>query len=254
MSKFIDELNRSNRSVTPSMGFRKDTDESKRPSLLLIADLTAKTVKDIKAIVEAGVDAVIIKGTGPKPDALQKSLKNTGTIPAGLIIDDDNRSSYTEFSQCGCDFVVCDSKVPVSVIAGDELGRILKIEPSLAPGMIRAINELSPSVDCVLVDSDDTTITIERLLVSSYISEISGKPLLLTVGTPLTDVDLQGLHEAGVRGLLLPKELSVTALSELKQLINNMPRTIQKKKKSNISLPQLKREPEIEMDEEEEDI
>ena len=254
MSKFIDELNRSYRSVAPSMGFRKGTDVSKKPPLLLIADLTAKTVKDIKATIEAGVDAAIIKGAGLKPDAMQKLIKNTGEIPAGLVINDDNWGNYTEFFQAGCDFVICDSKAPVSVITGDELGRILRIEPSLAPGMIRAINDLSLSVESVLVDSEDTTITIERLLVSNYISGIIGKPLLITVGIPLTTADLQGLYEAGVRGLLLPREISVTALSELKQLIDNMPRTIRKKQQSNVTLPQVKREPEIEMEEEEEDI
>ena len=254
MSKFIDELNRSYRSVVPAMGFRKDTDVSKKPPLLLIADLTAKTVKDVKAIIEVGVDAVIIKSAGTKPDAMQKLLKNTGTVPLGLVIDDDNRGNYTEYFQSGCDFVICDSKIPVSVLAGDELGRILRIEPSLAPGMIRAINELSPSVDSILVDSEDTMVTIERLLVSHHISGIIGKPLLITVGIPLTTVDLQGLYEAGIRGLLLPKEISITALTELKQLVDNMPRTIRKKKQNNVTLPQLKREPEIEMDEEEEDI
>jgi hypothetical protein len=254
MSKFIDELNKSHRSVAPSMGFRKDADVSKKPPLLLIADLTAKTVKEIKATIEAGVDAVILRGTGLKADAMQKLIKNAGKVPAGLVVDDDNWGNYTGFFKEGCDFVVCDAKAPVSVLTGDELGRILRIESSLAPGMIRAINELNPSVDSVLVDSEDTTITIERMLVSHYISGIIGKPLLVTVGTPLTTADLQGLYEAGVRGLLLQKGISVKALSELKQQIDNMPRTIRKKQQGSVTLPQLKRETEIEMDEEEDDI
>jgi hypothetical protein len=254
MSKFIDELGRSYRSVAPSMGFRKDTDVSKKPPLLLIADLTAKTVKDIKAIIEVGVDAVLARGAGLKPDAMQKLLKNAGEVPAGLVIDDDNWSNYVEFLQSGCDFVICDSEVPVSVITGDELGRILRIEPSLAPGMIRAINELSLSIDSVLVDSEDTPITIERLLVSQYISGIIGKPLMVKVGTQLTAVELQGLYEAGVRGLLLPREISVKTLSEFKQLIDNMPRTVRKKQQGNVILPQMKRDAEIEMEEEEDDI
>ena len=254
MSKFIDELNGSYRSVAPSMGFRKGTDVTKKHPLLIIADSTAKTVKDIKATIEAGVDAVIIKGAGLKPDAMQKLIKNAGKVPVGLIIDDDSRDNYTEFIQAGCDFVICDSKIPVSVVTGDELGRILRIDPSLAPGMIRAIDELNPSVGSVLVDSADTAITIERLLVSHYISGMIGKPLLASVGISLTTADLQGLYDAGVRGLLVPKGISVTALSELKQLIDNMPRTIRKKQQSNVTIPQLKREPEVDMDEEEEDI
>jgi hypothetical protein len=254
MSKLIDELDRSYRSVAPSMGFRKDTDLSKKPPLLLIVDLTAKTVKEIKAIIEVGVDAVITRSTGLKPDAMQKLLKNTGEVPAGLVIDDDNWDKYAGFLQSGSDFVICNSKTPISVLTREGLGKILRVKPSLAPGMVRAINELNLPVDGILVDSEDTTITIERLLVCYYMSGTIGKPLLSAVGAPLTAVDLQGLYEAGVRGLLLPPEVSAKALSELKQLIDNMPRTVRKKQQSNVILPSMKRDSEIEMDEEEEDI
>jgi hypothetical protein len=250
MSKFVDELNRSYHSAMPAIGFRKESDLLKKHPVLLIADITGRNVKDVKAIVGAGIDAVIMRSNGLNVNGVEKLVKNIGEVPAGLLVEDENLEKYREFFDSSFDFVICNVKTPISLMKEDVLGKILKIEPWLTPGILRAVNELSMQVDGIFVDSDNTPITIERLLVCHYIAGMLGRPLLSSINVPLTQIDLQGLYEASVRGLLLPQEISVEALVELKDTISHMPINVRKKTHRSVLLPRLKQESEVEEEEE----
>lgn len=252
MSKFIDSLNRSHHSTTQTIGFRKESDLSKRPPMLLIVDMTGRSVKDVKAIVGAGIDAVIMRSNGLNATDVEKVMKNIGEVPAGLLIEDENWEKYREIFSSRFDFVICNVKTPVSLMTEGVSGKILRVAPWLAPGVLRAINELSVTFDGIFVDSDDTPITIERLLVCHYIAGMLGKPLLSSVNIPLTQLDLWGLYEASVRGLLLPQEISVETLVELKDLIGSIPMNVRKRPLGSVLLPSLKQESEVENEEEEE--
>ena len=254
MSKFIDELNRSYRFSAPSIGFRRDSDMLKKAPILLIADLTGMNVKEVKAIVGAGVDAVMVRSSGTNSDAIGKFTKNIGETPLGLLLEDESPEKYSEFLNSSCDFVICHVKAPISLLIRGELGKILMIEPWIAPGMIRAINELNMTIDGIFIDSENSSITVERLLICHHIAGILGKPLLSAVNIPLTGTDLQGLYDARVRGLLLPRDISVEALVELKDHVSKMPGTTHRKTRDHVLLPQVGNETEIEVEEEEEDI
>ena len=167
MSKFIDELNRSNRSFMPSIGFRKESDSLKKPPVLLIADMSGKNIKETQAVVRAGVDAVIIRSNGININIVEKLIKNIGDIPAGLLVEDDDWENNGELLRSGFDFVICSVKTPVSFMTENELGKILKIEPWLTPGVIRAITELSVSFSGVLL-----MLRMHRLPLNGYLYAI----------------------------------------------------------------------------------
>lgn len=253
MSKFMNELNRSYRSAMPAMGFRKESELSKKAPILLIADLTGKNIKEIKAIVGAGVDAVIVRSDDFNKSIVEKVIKNIGEVPAGLLVDSEPWEKYNEITVFSFDFIICSVKTPVSLIGEGDSGKILRIEPWLAPGVVRAIGDLSMSFDGIFVDSDNMPITIERLLVCNYISGMLGKPLLTAVNVPLTQTDLRGLYEAGVRAILLPQAISPESIKEIKELIDIIPVNSRKKSHEKVVLPSIKQEPEIDIDEEDDD-
>ena len=78
-----------------------------------------------------------------------------------------------------------------------------------------------------------------------------GKPLLSVVKAPLTQVEVQGLYEAGVRGLLLSQGVSIKELKEMKDLIVDIPTNSRKKTHPGVLLPSI--QPESEPDEDDED-
>jgi hypothetical protein len=253
MSKFIKELNKSFRSAMPAIGFRKETGLSKKAPVMLIADLTDKNAKEIKAIIGVGVDAVIVRSDNFNKSAAEKILKNIGEVPAGLLVDNEQWENIKAISDINFDFIICNVKTPVSLVGEGDSGKILRVEPWLAPGVLRAINDLSISFDGIFVDGDNMPINIERLLVCHYISGMLGKPLLSAVTVPLAQSDLQGLYDAGVRAVLLPKEISPESIKELKEHVGVLLVNSRKKGHENVVLPGIKNEPETEIDEDDED-
>jgi hypothetical protein len=253
MSKFIKELNKSYRSAMPAIGFRKETDLSKKAPVLLIADLTAKNVKEIKAAISAGVDVAIVRSDGLNKSAAEKVINNIGEVPAGLLLDSEQWENIQEISSLNFDFIICNVKTPVSIIREGDSGKILRVEPWLTPGVVRAINDLNIPFDGIFIDGDNEPITIERLLVCHYMSGMLGKPLLSAVNVPLAQADLQGLYDAGVRAILLPKEISPESVKELKEHIGGLQVSSRKKSHENVVLPGIKREPEIDIDDEDDE-
>jgi hypothetical protein len=257
MSKFTDKLERIYKSAAPAMGFRRPADEAELPPLLLVADLTRAGVKKAKSIVDSGIDAAIV--SSESVDAISFKELATG-IPLGLLLDKNiDQAKIQELINSGCDFVVFGLETPLEAVNKEGLGRILKIEPSLAPVLIRAINELSFSIDAVLVAEDNSSITIERLLTCQLFVSLVNKPLLINVNASLTSGELSSLHGTGAKGIILPEGAPIKVFDELKKAISSLPKTPRRKTKSSVLLPHIGPQPEtkaeeVEEEEEEEDI
>lgn len=259
MSKFADKLGRIYRTAAPALGFRKSAEEAELPPLLLVADLNKTGVKKAKSIVDSGIDAAIVSSESIDADSFKELATGTGEIPLGLLVEENSsQEKIQDLINSGGDFVIFGLQAPLETISKEELGRVLKIEPSLAPGLIRAINELSLSIDAVLIAGDNPTVTIERLLTCQLFAGLVNKPLLINVNSSLTSDELSNLHRAEIKGLILPEGTPLKVFAELKKTISSLPKTPKRKTSISVLLPGIGATPETkkveEEEEEEEDI
>ncbi len=257
MSKFADKLGSIYKTVAPSMGFRKPDAEAELPPLLLIANINKSGARKAKSLTESGVDAAVVNSKNIEAASFKELIAGMNNTPLGLVLDDGSQENIQELIKLDWDFVIFGLQTPVEAINKEGLGKILRIEPSLAPGLARAINELGMAIDGVLVAGDSSAVTIERLLTCQFLAGLVGKPLLITANSSLTSGELSSLHEAGIKGLLCPEGTTPKAFAELKKLISSLPKAPRRKTRTSVLLPRLgvpeTREEKVEEEEEEDE-
>jgi hypothetical protein len=252
MSKFAEKLERIYRGTAPSIGFRKSTEAETSP-LLFIANLTKTSAADANTLAMAGIDAVIVGGKGISAKSYGEMTKALGDVPLGFFLESTEKETIAKSIDLGCDFVVFGLKTPLEAVNKDGLGRVLRIEPSLEPGLVRAVNALPLQIDCVLITGDEPAITIERLLTYQRFTELLNKPLLVSLSAMITADELGGLFKVGINGLVLPEPVSVEAFAGLKTAAAGLSRTAKRKIGAAAILPRVSGELETEVEEEEEE-
>jgi hypothetical protein len=250
MSKFAEKLQHVYRGPIKTIGFRR-SGEAEVPQMLVVASLADTSAKTSKAVASA--DAVIINSAGLSSEDLKQLVSSLGDVPAGILLESTKPGEAAKAVEAGCDFVVLDIKTPVEIVNKEGLGRILKIEPSLDIMLARAINSLPLSIDGVLIASDDSVLTVERLLVCQRFADLLDKPLLLTMGSSVASNELSSLCEAGVKGIVVPLGLTAKALGELKKAVSCLPKPTKRKTKATPIIPRIAAEPEAAAEEEEEE-
>jgi len=252
MSKFAEKIQRIYRGIAPAMGFRRSAEEESAP-LLMVASLSKASAGDAGGLAAAGIDAGILGFKGLSAKSFAQLAEAVGYIPLGISLESTEKDAVAKSIDIGCDFVVFGLKTPLEAVNKEGLGRILKIESSLEPGLVRAINGLPLSIDAVLVAGDEPAITVERLLIYQRFAELLDKPLLATLTSMITVDELGGLFEAGVNGLVLPEGLSADAVTELKKSAAGLSRTAKRKTRTAAILPRLGGDTDTRVEEEEEE-
>ena len=252
MSRFTEKLQRVYRGIVSPMGFRR-AGEEEIPQMMIIASLSNASIKTAK--VAAGADAVIVGGKVLSAEYIKQLIEVLGEVPLGVVIDSSDANNVNENMEAGFDFVVFDIKTPLGSANKEGLGKILKIEPTMDLGMVRAIGGFPLSIDGVLIGGEDSSLTVERLLVCQRFADLLDRPLLLTVGKSVSSDELSSLCQAGVKGIVISSSITAKAIAELKKAISCMPKPTKRKTKATPILPRLSSEPEsMEDEEEEEDI
>jgi hypothetical protein len=237
MSKFAEKLQHSYKTVAPLMGFHRSSAVEESPAILLVADITKATAKAIKDIISCGADSIVVNGAGVDKIALNKINKNGGQVPAGLIWDDRSTLSLDDVAGSGMDFIIFDLQTTVETMNKEGLGKFLKIDSSLIPGMVKAINDLTLTVDGVIVNTPGKIVTIESLLVCKLFSDLLSKPLLFSANSKLSYSEIECLYNAGVNAILLPPGIIAGDIAEMKKSISTLPRITKKKSSVRAMLP-----------------
>src|SRR4030042_46295 len=238
MSKFAEKLQRVYRGAATPMGFRKSI-EAEPPPLLIIANLTKAGVAEAKAIAGAGIDAGIVSGVGLGAKGFGQLSKAIDDVPLGLFLESAEKEEIAQSVDLGCDFVLFDLKTPLGAVSREGMGKLLRIEPSLDPGLVRAINELPLTVDGVLITGEESSVTVERLLICQRFTELLAKPLLVAVDLSVTSAEISSLFQAGINGLVLPENVPAETFAELKKMIGSLPKAAKRKAKGSALLPRL---------------
>lgn len=239
MSKLIEKLNNLYKTATPSLGFRKSETEEKPLSMLLIVSMTGRADNDVKELGDAGITASVLDPAALSAGALGKYLKNRGNMPVGLLIDSNKALNGLKTITSDIDFIIFGADMAANTFTSKELeqaGRILKVKPAIELGLLRAVNNLRPSVDAILTDLTDASLTIEDLLNCQRISDHTGQPLIATVNKRLTEAELLGLRDAGVACLFIQSGLPGSDLVAMMESIKMLPRPVKRKEKGGVVL------------------
>ncbi|MFB0559158.1 MAG: hypothetical protein ACETVS_01300 [Dehalococcoidales bacterium] len=259
MSKFIDKLNQVSQAVPQPVGFRPKQPVSSKPKILLVASLARANVENLADYV-AGADAGLLHiselSSGAK--TLKKISQVVPDIPWGGWLRASGRGRTKQTVKAGCDFVVFSAdNTSLAIFQGEEVGKILEVEPSLGEGLLRAVDELP--VDAVLIGSEQAKghfLTWHHLMLFKHFAGLLTKPLLVSVPLSVTAGELQALWEAGVDGVVVQVGVGQPAerLKELRQVIDKLvPPSPRKPEKPRPLLPYIARETRVVTEEEEEE-
>jgi hypothetical protein len=254
VSKLLDKLNQVSRNSAPAIGFRAAAATPKSPRMLLIAALHKVDASAIAAAKESA-DAILLREM-ESTTLLQKSEKlatSSGELPWGVTIGETTEEHLAKLKAAGCDFLTFDAeKAPLILLREGEMGRILKLGPSLPDGLTRATAQLP--IDAVLI-GDDTSLTVQRLMICQHLANLVHKPLLMTTPTGIPGEDLKELWETGLVGVVV--EMAGDAkggLSGLRNAIDALPLSRRRRReKAEVMLPYLGGEATTDVDEEEEE-
>ena len=253
MSKFVDRLHNFSRSPVSPIGFHAAGSKSKSLPMLLVAGLSGVDTTEVAKVAKSNVDAGLILNQSFKLGNLKQTIKAMGDIPLGVFISGMTEKKVTKLIDSGCDFVVFDTKTSPVALQEGKIGKFLLIEPSLDQGLVSAINTLD--IDGVFINKgEEPFITVEHLLVCHRFSRLLDKPLVITLPSLITNVELSNLQKASIAGVVVPPAQPVEALARLRRAIDNLPEEPKRRRgKANVVLPHYAVSTTIEEEEEEEE-
>jgi len=214
------------------MGFRTVAAPSK-PRMLLVAAVAqadAERLVDIAAGADAGLLIMAKLTTGA--EALKQAAKAVPDIPWGGWLKE---AGGEEVGEVGADFVVFAAASPL--FAEEKTGKVLEVEPSLEPGLLKAADDLP--VDAVLVAAENEALTWRDLMLLQRCANILSKPLLVLVPQEVTATELGALWEAGVRGVVV-RATAEGKIAGIGQMLEKLPPpSANKRKKAQPLLPRI---------------
>ncbi|TET26935.1 MAG: hypothetical protein E3J67_00355 [Dehalococcoidia bacterium] len=252
MSQFIDKLKQASQAEPKPMGFRAARSASGKPRMLLIASLARAKIDKLTERV-AGADAGLVPVSEPSlgAKAMEQLTRLVPDIPWGGWLGGIGEGEVGKLA--GYDFLVFPAATTSLVLINNKTGRILEVKPSLAEGLLRAVDELP--LDAVLAVGEENILTWHYLMFLQRCADLFTKPLLAVIPATVSASELQILWEAGVDGVVvnISAELVVGRLGELRQEIDKLtfpsPR---KRRKVEALLPHIPVSQEVDREFEEE--
>ncbi|MCX5997472.1 MAG: hypothetical protein NTV42_07720 [Chloroflexi bacterium] len=239
MSRFIDRLEGLNKSSLPAMGFRRSEADDTPLSMLVAVELTGKPEDELKEVATTGATAGILDPAGLTPAALVRYLKNKVDMPVGLVLGGGKTGTGAKPEGSDIDFIVFDMNLPVKSLAGNEsgsVGRILRVDTGIDPGLLRSVHGLQPGIEAVMIDIRVPSLTIETLMNCRKAADFTGQPIIALAISKLTAAELAALRDAGVKCLVLPAGSSAAEISSLIDDIRALPKPEKKKDKKGIAI------------------
>ncbi len=175
MSHFIDKLKQASQAEVQPMGFRREKVFSKQ-RLVLVAEVKAGAAA---GMVE-GADAVLLEGAGKNSSAKMD-------LPVGIRLYGGKVGKPK-----GIDFVVFPPEMPVTIAAGEKMGRVMAVEASLEMGLLRSLDNLP--LDALFIIGDGTqaqVVTWQYLMLCKRFATLSSKPVLAAVSLQISSDELQ---------------------------------------------------------------
>ena len=248
MSKFIDKLKRQAGSRAQPIGFRP-AESVRTPPLLLGLHLSQPEAG--AAAAKANPDALLIDIEKPRPTDLSKIIKAAGDVPVGCALSGaPTAEEWQRLQGSGCDFFVFEpTNMTPRLLASTQAGKVLRVDPSLPIGLLRAIDQLE--VDAVLVNPPvEGSISLHDLLAYHHVASLVAKPLLTYVSSAVEASELEALRDARIGGVFV-SDASKDELELIRRNIDALPPSRRRARGLEAILPSLPGTPkEVEVEEE----
>jgi hypothetical protein len=251
MSKFLDKLERIWAGKAQPIGFGPQTAKSKTPAMAIVARLSPGEADMAALAGEGGADALLVSIDNLERVAktLSRFTKAAGDTPWGVSVKAVTRDNVEQLIKLGCDFLIFNAdEVPVAILGEERIGKVVEVDPSLSDGLARTIARLP--IDAVFLSAEQQPLTLRQLMDCARLASLVGKPALAALPSVLHKEDIEGLWQAGIRGLVLTMEGQ--SLSQVKGIIQALPPTRKKAEKGmGVILPAVELPSEEEEEEEE---
>jgi hypothetical protein len=215
--------------------------------VVLIASVTEG---ETKAVAVKGADAVLISQVKLKGESLAQTVNSLAEVPWGVSLEEVTAPELSKLKEMGCDFLVFDAaRAPLMLLREQEMAKIAKVEPSVADGLARAIEQLP--IDAVLIGAEgELSLSIHRLMVCQNLANLVRKPLLTLAPLDMGGEDLEELLQTGIAGVVVNLERGVKGeLSQLRQAIDALSPS-RRKRRAEALLPYAREEEIISPEEE----
>jgi len=228
VSKLLDKLERISRGTAHPMGFRTKATVQKTSPVVLIAVLgQAEADAEVQS-----ADAVLFAGSKLKAQDLEQAIASLGQIPWGVSFEALSEGELSRLREMGCDFLVLEAeRAPMAVLREGEMAKVVEIEPSLADGLVGAIEQLP--IDAVVIGwEDETSLSVHWLMVCQRLANLVRKPLVAAVPIGISREELEELSETGIAGVAVRLEGEVGELSRLRHAIDELPAPTKRRRDS----------------------
>lgn len=224
MSKFVERLRSLSKSTATPIGFHATAAESKRSVMLLVAGLSGAQAKEARMAADVGADAGLVMEKVPDPKTVKQMVRLAGVVPLGVFVKGIGEQTANELARAGCDFLVFGLEAAAAILDKQEIGRFLMMEPSLDLGLVRAVNSLEIDGVFVSLGAGAPFVAVEHLLACRRFVDLLEKPVMMTLPSVVTKVELASLWRLGIDGIVSPFGQSIEALMELKKTVGDLPR------------------------------
>ena len=252
MSKLLEKLERVSRGSTQALGFRAAAAATRGSSIVLIAALSEGNAK-AATIARQDADAVLISPAKLDGEGLKQIVDSLAEVPWGVSAKEVTTGELSRIKEMGCDFLVFDvAKSPPALLREEGMARIVEIQPSLAYGLVRAIESMP--IDAVLIGAEgEVALSIHQLMTYYHVANLVRKPRVVPVPIDVTGEDLDQLVKVGIAGVVVDLEGGLEGeLSRLRKAIDALLPSRGRKGKLEPLLPNIGPSQVTELEEEEE--
>ncbi|MGE3856241.1 MAG: hypothetical protein AB7G21_04695 [Dehalococcoidia bacterium] len=195
MSKFRNRIRDLGRAPA-GFGFAALTRASAARHMLVVAEV--EDAAGATAAAEAGVDAVILRGSASALEGL--SLPNN-TL-AGIWLEDATGAEVEAAQQAGADFFLFDDgRANASALVPTEIGRVLLLGPDQETERLRSVSAID--LDAVVVTGEVGATTVRDQLALRRVASLTGAHLLVAADAVPDTATLEAWRDAGAPAVLV---------------------------------------------------
>ena len=237
MSRFLDKLERIWAGKAQPIGFGPQSAKAKSPAMAIVTRLSPGEPDMAALSGEEGADALLVSIDDLERGAetLSRVSQLAGDIPLGVSVKVVTKDDVEQLIQLGCDFLLFNAnEVPAAILSETRIGKVMEVDPSLSDSLARTIARLP--IDAVFFSAEQQPLSVRQLMDYARLASLVGKPSLVALPAALRSEDIEGLWQAGVRGLVLTLERQ--ELSQVREMIQALPPTKKRAEKGmDVLLP-----------------
>jgi len=237
MSRFLDKLERIWAGKAQPIGFGPQTAKAKSPAMAIVTRLSPGEPDMAALSGEEGADALLVSIDDLERGAetLSRVSQVAGDIPLGVSVKVVTKDDVEQLIELGCDFLLFNAnEVPAAILSETRIGKVMEVDPSLSDSLARTIARLP--IDAVFFSAEQQPLSVRQLMDYARLASLVGKPSLVALPAALRSEDIEGLWQAGVRGLVLTLERQ--ELSQVREMIQALPPTKKRAEKGmDVLLP-----------------